>query len=190
MSTTCMWSLKKIHWKLWEELITQTVYRKVWRTDRQEQILMPPDYRHGGIKTLLKVNLYTFRESISAIFVFASFLYRGQLLKEIICSLWSKFFPLKVDLILGELRCPGRQTVSHKSYSPLKRAENMMVFSYNLFYLQQLYMQEVPKAPVTLAWHFWWHVLTCKKSLQMAPCCKLNFWSKYFNCQNNVRTPT
>ena len=30
-----MQGFKKIHWKLWEELITQTLYRKVWRTDGQ-----------------------------------------------------------------------------------------------------------------------------------------------------------
>ena len=39
---------------MWEELITQTLYRKVrrtdGRTDRQGQILMPPHYRHGDIK--------------------------------------------------------------------------------------------------------------------------------------------
>ena len=60
MSLTDMHGFKKIHLKLWEELITQTIYRKVWRTDRwtdtqtdrQGQILMPPDYRHGGIKIL------------------------------------------------------------------------------------------------------------------------------------------
>ena len=62
MSTTDMQGFKKIHLKLWEELITQTLYRKAWRmdgwtdgqmdrqTDRQGQILMPPDYRHGGHK--------------------------------------------------------------------------------------------------------------------------------------------
>ena len=58
MSTTCILSLEKIRWKLWGELITQTLYHEVWRTDgqmdgqtdRQKQILMPPDYRHGGIK--------------------------------------------------------------------------------------------------------------------------------------------
>ena len=37
MSTTGMQGFKKIHWKLWEELITtkhiQTLYHKVWRTD-------------------------------------------------------------------------------------------------------------------------------------------------------------
>ena len=35
MSTTGMQGFKKIHWKLWEELISQTLYRKVWRTDGQ-----------------------------------------------------------------------------------------------------------------------------------------------------------
>ena len=34
VSTTGMQRFKKIHWKLWEELITQTLYGKVWWTDR------------------------------------------------------------------------------------------------------------------------------------------------------------
>ena len=55
MSTTSMQGFKKIHLKLWEELITQfyTVKRDEQmdsQTDRQGQILMPPDYRHGVIK--------------------------------------------------------------------------------------------------------------------------------------------
>ena len=56
MSITAMQGFKKIHKKLWEELITQTLYQKAWRThgqtDGQGQILMPPDYGHGGIKIL------------------------------------------------------------------------------------------------------------------------------------------
>ena len=42
--------------KLWEDLITQTLYRKAWwtdgqtQTDRQGKISMSPDYRHRGIK--------------------------------------------------------------------------------------------------------------------------------------------
>lgn len=47
-----------------QELITQTLYRNVWRTNgqtdrqtvewtgRQRQLLMFPEYRHGGIKVL------------------------------------------------------------------------------------------------------------------------------------------
>ena len=56
MSSTDMHGFKKIHSKLWEMLITQTIYRKVWRTDgqtdRQGQILMPPDYRHSWLHKL------------------------------------------------------------------------------------------------------------------------------------------
>ena len=43
--------------KLWEELITQTLYRKAWRTDGRTEgqtganlNAPPPDYCHGGIK--------------------------------------------------------------------------------------------------------------------------------------------
>ena len=47
--------------------------------------------------TRFKVNGYTFKGSNSCIFIFASHLIRGQLLKERICSSRSKFFPLRVD---------------------------------------------------------------------------------------------
>ena len=45
----------------------------------------------------MELNGYTFRGSNSAIFIFASILNGSQLLKERICSTWSKFFLLKVD---------------------------------------------------------------------------------------------
>ena len=44
----------------------------------------------------------------------------GQLLKERICSHWSKFFPLRVDSILGRLHLPGKQTGSLANCLPLK----------------------------------------------------------------------
>ena len=44
---------------------------------------------------------------------------RGQIRKENMCFPWSKFFPFRVDPILEELDCPGKQTGSHKSWSPL-----------------------------------------------------------------------
>ena len=44
------------------------------------------------------MNEYTFRGSIFAIANFAYFLNRSQLLKERICSSWSKFFPLRVPV--------------------------------------------------------------------------------------------
>ena len=67
----------------------------------------------------LKVNGYTFRGSSSAGFLFAFFFNRGQLLKERICSSRSKFFPLRVDLLLKGFRCLWKQSGSHKSCSPL-----------------------------------------------------------------------
>ena len=54
MSTTCMQGFKKIHWKLWEELITQALYYKVWRMDgqmdRKTGANLNAPYRHGGIR--------------------------------------------------------------------------------------------------------------------------------------------
>ena len=47
-----------------------------------------------------KVNGYIFRGSNSLIFIFASHLNRGHLLKKRICSPRSKSFLLRVDLIL------------------------------------------------------------------------------------------
>ena len=56
-----------------------------------------------------------------------------QLLKERICSLWSKFFSLRVDLILKDLWCPKKQTGKHKSCSPwYEWQKNMEVFPYTL----------------------------------------------------------
>ena len=53
------------------------------------------------------------------IFIFASYLIRGLLLKERICSPRSKFFPLRADPILKGLHCPEKQTGSHKNCFPL-----------------------------------------------------------------------
>ena len=53
------------------------------------------------------------------IFIFASHLISGQLLKKRICSPRSKFFPLREDPILTGLNCPGKQTGSPKSCFPL-----------------------------------------------------------------------
>ena len=57
---------------------------------------------------VFKMNGYIFRGSNSAIFIFASFLNGGQLLKERICSYRSKFFPLRVDTILEGVCCSGK----------------------------------------------------------------------------------
>ena len=68
---------------------------------------------------IIKVNGYTFRRSNSFIFIFASHLISGQLLKKRICSFRSKFFSLRVDPIFRGLHCSGKQTGSHKSCFPL-----------------------------------------------------------------------
>ena len=65
-----------------------------------------------------KVNRYPFRGS-NSIFIFVSHLLRGQFLKKRIYSLQSKFFLLRIDLILKGLHCPGKQKLSHKSCFPL-----------------------------------------------------------------------
>ena len=63
---------------------------------------------------MLKMDGYTFRGSNYVIFIFASHLIRDQLLKKRICSHGSKFFPLRVDSILGKLRPPDEQTGSQE----------------------------------------------------------------------------
>ena len=62
-------------------------------------------------------------------FIFASHLIRGQLLKERICFPRSKFFPVRVDLILKGLHCPGKGTGSHRSCFPCKNDyDRLMLF--------------------------------------------------------------
>ena len=60
------------------------------------------------------------------IFIFASYLTnsKDQLIKKRICSLWSKFFSLNVDIILKRLHCPEKQTGRHENCFPLKMIEN------------------------------------------------------------------
>ena len=70
-------------------------------------------------KSGLKVKGYIFRGRNSAIFIFSSLINIGQLLKEIICSSRSKFFPLRVDPFLGGLCPPGKRTGNHGSCSLL-----------------------------------------------------------------------
>ena len=57
----------------------------------------PLTYKSGALPIALRgpANGYTYKGSNSTIF--ASLLSRGQLLKQIICSSRSKFFPLRVD---------------------------------------------------------------------------------------------
>ena len=57
------------------------------------------------------------------VFIFASHLIRGQLLKKRICSPWSKLFPLRVDPILKGLHFPGKQTELKKLSPFLNMAE-------------------------------------------------------------------
>ena len=60
MSTIRMQGFKNNHWKIWEQLITQTLYCKVWwmgwQTDIQGQIFMPPPWLWSrDIKTVSNV---------------------------------------------------------------------------------------------------------------------------------------
>ena len=72
------------------------------------------------IFTVFMVNGYTFRGSNSLLFIGAPHINWGHLIKERICSHWSKFFCLRVDLFLGRLCPPGRHTGSHRNCLPLK----------------------------------------------------------------------
>ena len=58
---------------------------------------------------LLKVNGYTLKGNNSVIFIVACHIPLGHLIKERICSSRSKFFPLRVDPILGRLRPIGNR---------------------------------------------------------------------------------
>ena len=61
---------------------------------------------------------YSNRGSSCAIF---PLLNGDQLLKERICSLWSKFFPLRVDPILKRTSFASKQTGCHRSFSPSRK---------------------------------------------------------------------
>ena len=63
---------------------------------------------------------YTSRGSNLAIFIFAFISNGGHLLKQIICSSGSKFFPLRVTPILEGLHLPRKHIGTHKNCSPLK----------------------------------------------------------------------
>ena len=74
---------------------------------------------------------YTFRRRNSVIFIVASNVNWGHLIKERICSHWSKFFALRVDPILGRLS--GKQTGSHENCLPLKTwRKKMAVYPFTL----------------------------------------------------------
>ena len=72
-------------------------------------------------KPNLMVYGYTIRGSNSAIFIFASLLNGGQLIKERICSNRSKFFPLRVDPLLDRFILSGRKQEVIKVV-PLRKA--------------------------------------------------------------------
>ena len=75
---------------------------------------------HRDIPIQLEVNWYTFRKSNSVVFIIAYHINGGHLIKERICSCWSKFFSLREDPILGRLCPPDKQTESQESGLPLK----------------------------------------------------------------------
>ena len=68
----------------------------------------------------LKVNRYTFRGNNSIIFIAASHINWGHLIKERICSHWSKFILLRENPILERRHPPDKQIGSHKNCLPLK----------------------------------------------------------------------
>ena len=69
---------------------------------------------------LLKVNGYTLSESNSVIFILGLLLNRDQFLKQRICSSRSKFYPLRVDLILESFRSVGKLAGSRERFCPVK----------------------------------------------------------------------
>ena len=75
----------------------------------------------------LKINLLHLGEwvyfpgELTPLFHFASLIYKGQLLKERICSSRSKFFPRRVTLFLDWLRFHGKQTGIPKKLFPFAK---------------------------------------------------------------------
>ena len=87
---------------------------------------------------ILQMNGYSVRGSNSAISCFVPLFNIGQLLKERICSYRSKFFPLRVDLLLERLHLQGKQTGSQETYFPCKMAEKygmcLSVYPFTLYF--------------------------------------------------------
>ena len=84
-------------------------------------------------QNVFKVNGYIFRGRNSVIFIFASHINFGHLIKERIYSYRSKFILSGEYPILGRLRVPGKQTRSDENYLPLKRLRKKMeVYPYTL----------------------------------------------------------
>ena len=81
-----------------------------------------------------KVNGYAFRGNNSSIFIFASLLNGGQLLKKRICSCRSKFFPSRVDPFwMGYFSQESKQEIT-KVVALYKIAEKMEVYSFTINY--------------------------------------------------------
>ena len=60
-------------------------------------------------------SVVTLSGETTLIFVFASHLLKGQLLKKKNCSARSKFLPIREDPTLKGLYCPGEQIISPRS---------------------------------------------------------------------------
>ena len=60
-------------------------------------------------------------ETTLLFYIFASIFKRGQLIKERLCSLKSKFFPLLVDPIFGAFVIQEKQTKSKKKIFLLRK---------------------------------------------------------------------
>ena len=76
-----------------------------------------------------------FRGSNSAIFHFPS--QSDQLLKERICSPWSKFFALRIDSILEGFYYPEKQTEVITLYTSVRK--NMAVYPFTLSKMVYIY---------------------------------------------------
>ena len=69
---------------------------------------------------------YTFRGSNSTIFCYVSLLNEAQLLKERICSPWSKFFSLRVGAIWKDYTVNGAYRKTQKLFPMVKIANKKM----------------------------------------------------------------
>ena len=88
------------------------------------------------------MNGYTFKGSNCYIFIFASLLNTGQLLKERICSPRSKFFPLRVDHILEGLgRASSSREAEKKSQKLFPFVEMAEKYGGSPIHLRAMYYQ-------------------------------------------------
>ena len=75
--------------------------------------------KHGGKPMYVKMNGYTLRTNNFIIFIAASYINWGHLIKKGTGSHRSKFIPPKGERLLGRLRLLGKQTGSHEIGPPL-----------------------------------------------------------------------